>query len=499
MKTRNRMTRWSAATVALAALVLTAGSPVFAAPIPNQYRIGGFALGCQAYSFNRFTAFEAIEKTALAGGRVIEFYPGQKLRPDGPETLDQNLSDDGIARLKEKLKQHNIAPVNFGVVGLGNDEAGARRVFDFARKMGIGIITSEPDAAAMNMLEKLVKEYDIKLAIHNHPRRAADPNYRIWDPNYVLSLVQNRDPRVGACADTGHWVRSGVKPVDALRILRGRIISSHLKDLHIFEPSGHDVPFGTGVSDIKGILDELRAQGFEGNLSIEYEHNWDNSVPDIAQCIGFVRGYALANATSATRATTPIARPAKAPVALFNGRDFSGWTFHLSDPKAKMEDVWSVQNGVLNCKGAPAPAGYIRTMRDYTNYVLRLQWRFKKPGNSGVLLRLIGPDKVWPRSIEAQLQHQAAGDIWNIDEFPMQAAEARTNGRHTVKLHPTNERPVGEWNDYEITLDGGNLTLKVNGLIQNQAFGALVVPGKIALQSEGSEIEFRNIILTPLD
>ncbi len=261
-------------------------------PIPDAYRIGGFALGCQAYSFNRFTAFEAIEKTAQAGGKVIEFYPGQRLSAEtGDVRLDHSLSDENITRLKAKLAQHHVLAVNYGVVGLPNNEAQSRAVFRFARKMGIRAITSEPGPEAMDLIERLVREYDVKVAIHNHPRQPNNPNYKIWDPNYVLSLVRNRDPRIGACADTGHWVRSGVRPVDALKILRGRIISSHLKDLHVFERGGHDVPFGTGVSDIKGILDELRRQRFDGNISIEYEHNWNNSVPDIAQCVGFVRGY----------------------------------------------------------------------------------------------------------------------------------------------------------------------------------------------------------------
>lgn len=278
----------------LLALLLLAvvGAARAAERIPDSHRIGGFALGTQAYSFNRFSVFEAIEKTAQAGGKVIEFYPGQKLSQEEPTVrLDQNASDETIAKVKEKLAKHGLLAVNFGVVGLPADEARSRAVFAFARKMGIPTITSEPSAGAMDTIEKLVKEYDIQVAIHNHPRRRNDPGYRIWDPNYVLSLVKDRDKRIGACADTGHWVRSGIKPVDALRILRGRVLSSHLKDLNVFEPRGHDVPYGTGVSDIKGILDELRSQGFDGNLSIEYEHNWDNSVPDIAQCIGFVRGY----------------------------------------------------------------------------------------------------------------------------------------------------------------------------------------------------------------
>jgi sugar phosphate isomerase/epimerase len=146
----------------------------------------------------------------------------------------------------------------------------------------------------MDMIEKMVKEYDIMVGFHEHPKRPGDPTYRLWDPNYVLSIIKDRDPRIGCCADTGHWVRSNLKPVDCLRILKGRIVSCHLKDLNKMGPGAHDVPFGTGVSDIPGILEELRAQGFDGNLSIEYEYHWDNSAPEVGQCIGFVRGYGTA-------------------------------------------------------------------------------------------------------------------------------------------------------------------------------------------------------------
>ena len=264
-----------------------------ATPIPDQFKISGFAMGCQAYTFNRFTAFEAIEKTASAGGKIIEFYPGQRFSlEDGSLKLDQNLSDENIAKLKAKLEKHGLMGVNFGVVGgFGGDEAAARKVFEFARKMGFPAITIEPKIEGMDLIDKLIKEYDVRVAIHNHPRKPKDPSYRLWDPNYVLSIVKDRDPRFGACADIGHFVRSGIKPVEALRILKGRVVSSHLKDLSEFSPSGHDMPFGQGVSDIPAVLDELRKQHFDGNISIEYEFNWEHSVPDVAQCIGFIRGY----------------------------------------------------------------------------------------------------------------------------------------------------------------------------------------------------------------
>ena len=116
-------------------------------------------------------------------------------------------------------------------------------------------------------------------------------------------------------------------------------------------------------------------------------------------------------------------------------------------------------------------------------------------GNSGVLLRTIGEDMVWPNSMEAQLHSENAGDIWNIGDFPMKVAADRTNGRHTRKEHATNEKPLGEWNRYRIVVDGGRLELWVNGLLQNVATDCKVVPGWIALQSEGAFIEFRNIRL----
>ena len=104
-------------------------------------------------------------------------------------------------------------------------------------------------------------------------------------------LVKDRDPRIGSCADTGHWARSGLKPVDAIKILKGHIVSSHLKDLHAPLPSGHDVPFGTGISEVTAILDEYKAQGFDGPISVEYEYKQEDNLAEVKQCIDFVRAY----------------------------------------------------------------------------------------------------------------------------------------------------------------------------------------------------------------
>ncbi|MSR68955.1 MAG: DUF1080 domain-containing protein [Phycisphaerales bacterium] len=195
----------------------------------------------------------------------------------------------------------------------------------------------------------------------------------------------------------------------------------------------------------------------------------------------------------------PMAAAPTQWISLFNGRDLTGWNPFLGSA-GDASKVWFVRDGIFVCAGSPV--GYIKTVADYTNFELELQWRFDGTigaGNSGVLLRVQDPDQVWPKSIEAQLQSRSAGDIWNIGEFPMQAVASRTEGRHTTKAHPTNEKPLGEWNTYSILLDHGRLELRVNGELQNVATDCEVVAGKIALQSEGSHIEFRNIRIRPLE
>jgi sugar phosphate isomerase/epimerase len=288
------MTMLTASSIRSLALALLAAASVplrAEVKIPDENKTGGFAIGLQAYTFNRFSVFEAIDKTAEAGGRVVEFYPGQKLSKEQPDVKwDHNAPDDVMAKVKAKLAERNIVAVNYGVVDIPKDEEGARKVFEFAKKMGLRGITTE-SVPSMDTIEKMVKEYDITVGFHNHPRQPNNPNYRVWDPWYILSIVKDRDPRIGACADTGHWQTSGLSPLYCARVLKGRIMSGHLKDKSDWGPAGHDVPYGQGVGDMKKVLDELKAQGFQGNISIEYEYHWENNVPEAKECIDFVRNY----------------------------------------------------------------------------------------------------------------------------------------------------------------------------------------------------------------
>lgn len=185
-------------------------------------------------------------------------------------------------------------------------------------------------------------------------------------------------------------------------------------------------------------------------------------------------------------------------VRLFDRRSTAAWDHHLVG-NAAFADVWSLDpDGVLVCKGKPR--GYLATKRSFGNFILEVDWRWpddKKPGNSGVLLRKQGDDKVWPRSIEAQLQSGRAGDFWNIEEMVMQTDKRRLRGRNTQKSHG-NEKPIGAWNRYRILCDGPWVRLLVNGEVLNEAWGTELLSGPICLQSEGAEIHFGRVVVTPL-
>lgn len=245
-----------------------------------------WTLGTQAYTFHKYTLFEAIDKARALGLNFIELFPGQSLSPEHKDVrFDQNSPRELREQVKARLAQAGIKAVCFGVCGMNADEAECRKVFDFCKEMGIETITCEPEdkPETWALLDRLTQEYGINVAIHNHP---APSHY--WDPAVVLEAVKDLNPRIGACADTGHWMRSGVKPLDAIRMLEGRIISLHLKDLpEMDKREAQDTIWGTGLADLPAVLAELDRQEFSGVFSIEYEKNWFTSMPEIAECIKF--------------------------------------------------------------------------------------------------------------------------------------------------------------------------------------------------------------------
>lgn len=190
-------------------------------------------------------------------------------------------------------------------------------------------------------------------------------------------------------------------------------------------------------------------------------------------------------------------------IVLFNGTDFTGWKLFVADANVDADKIWTVRDGVVHCEGVPN--GYMRTEVEHRDYKLHLEWRWTgEPTNSGVLLHAGGPDKVWPRCIEAQLKAGNAGDFVLIGGTGVTVdGQNRQNVEKqyvvVAKKHDSNEKAAGQWNSYDIVCKGDTIGLSVNGLLQNEAVKATETAGWICLQSEGSPIEFRNIFIEPVD
>jgi sugar phosphate isomerase/epimerase len=270
------MTRRRCRTGALVAFVCMAFFGSAAAQMPFGWRVGP-----AAWSFNRFSFFEAIDKTASIGMGYIEAFEGQRVMPGAETKFDWALPDEVIAQIRAKLDRSKVKLTSFYINDIPGDEAACRRVFDFARKLGVEFIVSEPLPEALDTIERCCNEYGIDLAIHNHPNGSS----RYWNPEEVARVCQGRGPRVGACGDTGHWLRSGIKPADAFRVLGKRIIAVHLKDLDAAAPDAHDMPWGQGCGDLELALRTLRELRIAPRLfAVEYESEMDNNLPRIDEC-----------------------------------------------------------------------------------------------------------------------------------------------------------------------------------------------------------------------
>ena len=278
-------------TLAPAVLAAGANSTFGKAIDPATRTTAGFTISVQCWSLKNFTLFEAIEKAAAAGAQGVEVFEGQSLSPEQKNIkVGVNMPAESITALLEHAKKHSIAVVNFGVVDIPNNEAAARKFFEFGKALGVYGITTE-SLGALDLLEKLSQEYDMKVCFHNHPKPTP-----LWNPDTVFNALKGRHANIGYCADLGHWASSGLNPLDVIKKIAPHVHSFHMKDRASLTGPTHDQEFGTGLVDLVAILDEVRKHGFKGNVSIEYEHNWADNLPDISQCAGFLRGYAKSRA-----------------------------------------------------------------------------------------------------------------------------------------------------------------------------------------------------------
>jgi sugar phosphate isomerase/epimerase len=254
----------------------------------------GWQMAIHERTFQKFPLFEGMNKTAALGLKYMSLSAAVRLNGTNQVALE-NLSDEQIQTIKKQAEARGLTLVN-AYVQLPAKEAQCRKSFEFARKMGLDTLVGEPDPAALDTVEKLCKEYNIRVAIHDHPQ----PSH-YWNPQSVLDAIKGRGPLLGACADTGHWIRSGLDPVECLKTLQGHVFCLHFKDLNVKSRAGHDVPWGTGVGQCKAMMIELKRQGFHGAYCVEYEYDWDNSLPEVAQCVKFFNETCSELASSPTK------------------------------------------------------------------------------------------------------------------------------------------------------------------------------------------------------
>lgn len=244
----------------------------------------GWKLGAQAYTFRLFSFAEALDKLDSCNLGYVEAYPGQTIGAGSTEKMGYQLSSEGRRLVKKLLKEKGVTLHAFGVVG-AQDAEEWDKVFAFAKDMGIQVINVEPSDAHLDIVSSLCDKYQIRAALHNHP----EPS-KYWNPEVVLKSLEGRSKLMGAAADVGHWMRSGLDPIACLKQLEGHIFHLHFKDLNEFgNKKAHDVHWGTGKLPLQGVIDELKRQKFKGMLSVEYEYNWENSKKDVCVSVANFR------------------------------------------------------------------------------------------------------------------------------------------------------------------------------------------------------------------
>jgi inosose dehydratase len=247
--------------------------PVFADVRSSATRPNPLALGLQSYTLREFPVEKAIELAKELGFAHVEF----TRKHVSPETPPAELE-----AVKRKMAAVELRISAQGVNPFTKDHAANRRVFELAKRMGNRNISADPSEDSFDSLDKLVAEYDLRIAIHNH-----GPGSRYDKIADVLKAIKGRDPRIGACADLGHYIRSAEDPVKAVTLFGDRLYGIHLKDFAEQKKDAKGVVLGKGHLDVLAVYKALLKVNFpaDGALSLEYEENPKNPLPDVKACI----------------------------------------------------------------------------------------------------------------------------------------------------------------------------------------------------------------------
>ncbi|MEW5900995.1 MAG: family 16 glycoside hydrolase [Acidobacteriota bacterium] len=443
----------------------------------DEVRIKKFPVAMQCWTYRRYAFFEAVEKTKALGIKFLQAFPGQPLSPAEKDVaFSHNLTDVQIDQVKKKLTEAGMAVVGYGVVDLGRTEESMRRVFDFARKMGIRVIAAEPEDGDYPVLEKLVKEYDIQVAVHNHP----EPS-KYAKPETVLQRVQGLDDRIGACADPGHWMRGGIRPAEALKLLSGRIIDVHLKDRSNFGTGKKtdDVPVGEGKADLGAILTELTIQNYGGFLTFEYENEKEVLTPEPATQKG------LEN----IRKLTYYEGYEEILKRSFGRYSKHGWN-HYGPGHFELDE----KEGVLKSQGGMGLLWY--SVEKLEDFILELEFKCsQKNTNSGIFFRVpavpTSDDYIY-HSFEVQIYDAGEGIHKTAAVYDAEAPSRDAS------------RPTGEWNHLKLVCRGKRLQVELNGvpvidwtMERRGKIREFSLEGYIGLQNHDSisPVYFRNIFV----
>lgn len=245
--------------------------------VADSGSVDGFKLGVQMWTFRMFSFAEAIDKVDSAGIKYVEAFFDQPLGGDMKGKFGPAMDTDTRAKLKALLQSKGISIIAMGVIS-PKDSNEWVQAFDLAKDFGLSYITAEPKKEHWDLADSLAGVYGIKIAIHDHPKPSA-----FWSPDSVLAAIQGHS-NIGACADLGHWPRSGLDPVECLKKLDGHIIGAHLKDVVKFDDTkAEDTVVGKGIIDFPAVFAELKRQNFNGSFSIEHESNWYHNLPDVIE------------------------------------------------------------------------------------------------------------------------------------------------------------------------------------------------------------------------
>lgn len=450
---------------------------------------GGFKMGIQSYSLRAFSVEEALEHSQKLGLKYWEAYP---------KHVPMSSLPAKVAEQKAMMSEAGITLSAYGVVSFDANETKARQAFDFAKAMGLKSISANPkkDDATFDLLEKLVDEYQIPIAIHNHGPGA------LYDKvDDVLEMVDGRHPLLGACVDTGHYLRSDEDPVEVIHKLGKRVFGVHFKDVrtihseeekerllkelpknranHLKKEGKIFTILGEGELNIVGTLRALREIGYTNPISLEYEENPENPLSDIELCLAAVR-----------KGVAYLDSEEEGFVKIWNGKTMDGWKINESP------ETWAIKDGALVCNGPRSHLFYVGDLAPFKNFELKVDVMAEANSNGGIYFHTAYQDEGWPKQgFETQVNNtyvkdpRKTGSLYAVDDVNEQLI------------------PDNTWWTQHIIVQGNRVIIKIDGKVavdytepegqagQSEKFERKIGEGTFALQGHDphSTVYFKNI------